>query len=179
MKPTTKLILTMLHVVAWIVFLGLCVKMGAILYSFFVSLAINHEGSKNLYMGLDLSGLYSFDTGHYIIVASFMIVLSGLKAYLFYLAVKIFRKLNLVSPFSEDVSLLISRIGNLALSIGILTVIANKYCEWLVKKGVAFPDLHSVLGGAGEFLLLGGIIFIIAQVFKRGIEIQTENELTV
>ncbi len=179
MKPTTKLVLTMLHVTAWIVFLGLCVKTGAILYSFFVSLAINHEGAKNLYIGLDLSGLYNFDRGHYITVASFIVILSGLKAFLFYLAVKIFLKINLVNPFSEDISLLISRIGYLALGIGILTVIANKYCEWLVKKGVAFPDLQSVLGGAGEFLLLGGIIFIIAQVFKRGIEIQTENELTV
>jgi hypothetical protein len=179
MKSSTKLILAMLHVIAWIVFLGLCVKTGAIAYSFFVSLAINHEGAKNLYLGLNLSGLYNFDTGHYVTVAAFIIVLSALKAYLFYLAIRIFQKINLVNPFSEDVSLLISRIGYLAVGIGILTVIANKYCDWLVKKGVAFPDLQSVLSGAGEFLLLGGIIFIIAQVFKRGIEIQTENELTV
>jgi len=108
-----------------------------------------------------------------------MIILSFLKAFLFYLVVKIFLKINLVNPFSEDVSLLISRIGYIALTIGILTIIANKYCDWLTKKGVTFRDLQSVLGGAGEFLLLGAIIFIIAQVFKRGIEIQTENALTV
>ncbi|HEV8506044.1 MAG TPA: helix-turn-helix domain-containing protein [Chitinophagaceae bacterium] len=42
-----------LHVIAWIVFLGLCVKTGAILYSFFVSLAINHEGAKNICKALD------------------------------------------------------------------------------------------------------------------------------
>jgi hypothetical protein len=44
---------------------------------------------------------------------------------------------------------------------------------------VSFPDLQAYLGGGAEFLLLGGIIFMIAEVFKRGIEIQTENELTV
>jgi hypothetical protein len=44
---------------------------------------------------------------------------------------------------------------------------------------VSFPDLQAYVGGAAEFLLLGGIIFMIAEVFKRGIEIQTENELTV
>jgi hypothetical protein len=93
--------------------------------------------------------------------------------------VRIFLRINLVNPFSTDVSILISRIGYLALGIGVLTIIANKYCDWLSKKGVAFPDLQSVLGGAGEFLLLGAIIFIISQLFKRGIEIQTENELTV
>jgi hypothetical protein len=179
MKPTTKLILTILHVIAWIIFLGLCVKTGAILYSFFVSLAINPMGAKNLYLGLNLSRLYNFDIGHYITVVSLIIILSGLKAFLFYLVIKMFLKINLVAPFSTDVSLLISRISYVALGIGILTVIANKYCDWLTKRGVAFPDLQAVLGGAGEFLLLGAIIFIIAQVFKRGIEIQTENELTV
>ena len=179
MKSSTKLVLTILHVIAWIIFLGLCVKTGAILYSFFVSLAINPEGAKNIYMGLDLSSLYSFDKGNYVAIVSVMIILSFLKSFLFYLVVKIFLKINLVNPFSEDVSLLISRIGYIALIIGILTIIANKYCDWLTKKGVTFRDLQPVLGGAREFLLLGAIIFIIAQVFKRGIEIQTENELTV
>jgi hypothetical protein len=168
MKSLTKLVLATLHVIAWIVFLGLCVKTGAILYSFFVSLAINHEGAKNIYMGLNLSGLYNFDSGHYITVALFVIVLSGLKAYLFYLAVTIFLKINMVNPFSEDVSLLISRIGYLSLGIGILAVIANKYCDWLIKKGVAFPDMQSVLGGCRRIFAFRWIIFIIAQVFKRG-----------
>jgi hypothetical protein len=179
MKPTTKLILTILHVIAWIIFLGLCIKTGALLYSFFVSLAINSEGAKNLYMGLNLSGLYDFDKVHYIALASLIIVLSALKALLFYFVVKIFLKINLVNPFSKDVSLLISKIGYLSLFIGIVTVFASKDCDWLAKQGVSFPDLQSVLGGAGEFLLLGAVIFIISQVFKRGIEIQTENELTV
>jgi DUF2975 family protein len=179
MKPSTKLILTILHIIAWIIFLGLCVKTGAIIYSFFVSLAINPEGAKNLYMGLDLSNLNSFDRGHYVIIVSFILLLSILKSFLFYLVVRIFLKINLINPFSADVSMLISRIGYVAVGIGILTMIANKYCDWLSKKGVSFPDLQSVLGGAGEFLLLGAVIFIIAQVFKRGIEIQTENELTV
>ena len=130
-------------------------------------------------MGLNLSGLYDFDKVHYIALASLIIVLSALKALLFYFVVKIFLKINLVNPFSKDVSLLISKIGYLSWFIGIVIVFANKDCDWLVKQRVSFPDLQSVLGGAGEFLLLGAVIFIIAQVFKRGIEIQTENELTV
>ena len=179
MKPTTKLILTILHVIAWIIFLGLCIKTGALLYSFFVSLAINPEGAKNLYMGLNMSGLYYFDMGYYVIIGSSIILISGLKAFLFYLVVRIFLKINLVNPFNKDVSVLIAGMGYLAIGIGVLTSITMNYCEWLAKKGVTFPDLQPLLGGAGEFLLLGAVIFIIAQVFKRGIEIQTENELTV
>jgi len=179
MKSRTKQVLLILHIIAWIIFIGLCIKTGSILYSFFVSLAINSAGAKNLHLGLDLSDLYRFNTRHYVTIVMYIIFLSALKAYLFYLVIKIFLKINFVSPFSTEVSFLISKIGQVALGIGILTLVAVGYVAWLTKKGVTFPDLRQYLGGAGEFLLLGGIIFIIAQVFKRGIEIQSENELTV
>jgi hypothetical protein len=39
--------------------------------------------------------------------------------------------------------------------------------------------LQSYLSGAFEYFLLSVLIFAIAQVFKRGVEIQAENELTV
>ena len=179
MKTGAKQVLSFMNIISWIVFIGLCIKTGAILYSFFVSLVINPEGSKNLHLGLNLSALYRYNTGHYAALVSFILVLSVLKAWLFYLVIKIFLKLNLVQPFSEEVSKLIAGISHVALEIGIITLVATSYCERLMKKGVDFPDMQSYLGGAAEFLLLGGIIFIIAEVFKRGIEIQSENELTV
>ena len=179
MKSNTKQVLKVLHVIAWIIFLGLCIKTGALLYSFFVSLAINPEGAKNLHLGLDLSNLYKYDTWHYITIVAYIIFLSGLKAYLFYLVIKIFLKINLVQPFSTEISFLVSKIGQVALGIGVLTLFALIYIAWLTDKGISFPDMQQYLGGAGEFLLLGGIIFVISQVFKRGIEIQSENELTV
>jgi len=179
MKIATKQVLRILHVIAWIIFLGLCIKTGSILYSFFVSLFINTIAAKNIHMGLDLSDLYRFNTQHYVKFVSYVIALSALKAYIFYLVIKIFLKINFVQPFSTDVSLLISMISVVSLGVGVLTLLANGYTKWLTKKGVDFPDLQQYTGGAGEFLLLGAIIFIIAQIFKKGIEIQSENELTV
>ena len=35
------------------------------------------------------------------------------------------------------------------------------------------------LGGADVWLFMGVILFVLAQMFKRGIEIQSENDLTV
>ncbi len=179
MKTETNGILKIMHVLTWIIFIGACVKTGAILYSFFVSLFINPVGAENLYMGLNLSSLYAYNIEYYVNVMSLIIFLSGLKAYVIYLVIKIFLKINFVQPFSADVSLLISRISHVALGIGILTLIANSYCKWLMKRTVTLPSLQDYLGSGSEFLLLAGIIFIIAQVFKRGIEIQSENELTV
>jgi hypothetical protein len=42
-------------------------------------------------------------------------------------------------------------------------------------------DFHiSWIGeNAGEFLFMAGLVFIISPIFKRGVELQSENELTV
>jgi hypothetical protein len=42
------------------------------------------------------------------------------------------------------------------------------------------PDTQFLrLGGADVWLFMAVVLFIIAQIFKRGIEIQSENELTI
>jgi hypothetical protein len=42
------------------------------------------------------------------------------------------------------------------------------------------PDTQTlVLGGADVWIFMAIILFVLAQLFKRGIEIQNENELTV
>jgi len=176
---TTKQILRIMYVLAWVVFIGASVVSGAIIFSFFISLFINPEGAGNLYRGLDLSDLYSFSKFHYVNLVLYIIIIAALKAYISYLLVRIFLKLNIVHPFSKNVALLISRISYVALGIGLITLIGSGYVGWLSKKGVAIPPLHDVLGGAGEHLFFGGIIFIISLVFNRGIEIQSENELTI
>lgn len=175
MTTKTSFILKPTNVIFWIIFIGLCIKTGAILISFFVSLFINPDGAKNLHLGLNLFDLYTFDIWHYVFVVSLIILLTGLKAYIAYLVVKIFLKFNFSNPFNVNVTSLISKISHVALWTGILAIIANGYSEWLIKKGISISQNW----GSGEFLFLAGIIFIIAQVFKKGIEIKTENELTV
>jgi hypothetical protein len=49
----------------------------------------------------------------------------------------------------------------------------------LIKRSFELEGLQSYLSGAFEYFLLSALIFAIAQVFKRGVEIQAENELTV
>ena len=179
MKPSTKQILRVLNVIVWIIFFGLCIKTGAIFYSFFVSLVINPVATHNLYMGLNLSDLARYSQVHYATVVSIIIICTALKAFIFYLAMKIYLKINFMNPFSDEVATLIAKIGYASLGVGLLTLILSLYCEWLATKGVSFPDSQAYLGGTGEFLFIGGIVFMISQVFKRGIEIQSENELTV
>lgn len=179
MNTKTQWAFKTMNILSWIVFIGLCIKAGAILCAFLVSIYINPAGARNLHLGLNLSNLYSFNTGHYTAVVLSIVLLSALKACIFYLVVKIFLKINFVHPFSTAVLSLISSISYVAVGTGLLALLAERYCGWLVKAGVVLPSLEGYLDGSNEFLLLGGVIFIIAQVFKKGVDIQTESELTV
>ena len=74
---------------------------------------------------------------------------------------------------------MISKISHIAIEIGVTIIFASAYFKWLAKRGYEIPPLGEYLGGAFEYLLMGALIYAIAQVFKRGVEIQSENELTV
>lgn len=171
----TTQILEILKVVAWILFVGLCVETAALIVSFLVTMFGNHDGAKSMYLGMDLSHVYTFDPWHFVGMASLVIYLSGLKAYLFLQVVRIVTQLNVVRPFTEDVAKYISRMSGIALQIGITAIVANGYANWLMHRQVVF-DYE---GGETEYLFLAGILFVIVQIFKRGLELQKESELTI
>ncbi len=185
----THQILDILKFIFWVVFIGLLVKAGAILFTFTLS-TWNPEAAKNLYLDLDLFKLRTTDIRAFIGVGSLLITVAILQAYIAYLVIKITTIGNLRHPFTEAIAVLLSKISHLALICGIISIIADQYCQRLVKKGF-YADL--TLGGqraiekveidltwsGQEFLFLAAIIFIIAKVFQKGIELQTENDLTI
>lgn len=174
MSTNTTQLLSLMKVIFWIVFIGLLIQAGALLTTYTMSL-FNPEVSKDLYLGLNLSVLQESSTYQYTNHVSFLVAFLLIKAYIAFLVIKIFLIMDLKSPFSEPVSTLITKISYVALTAGLLAVIAQGHTKWLAKTGM---DL-SQNWGSSEFLFLAGIIFIIAQIFKKGIELKTENELTI
>jgi hypothetical protein len=111
-----------------------------------------------------------------------MTIVGVMKALMFYLIVKILhdKKLNLSQPFNNETRGFISKLSYLSLGIGAFSFWGVNYTEWLVKKAVKMPAAETLnFGGADVWLFMGVILLVIAQIFKRGIEIQSENELTV
>lgn len=172
---SNETILKIVEVIFWIVFIGLCVETGAVVISFFVSMFINPDGAANLYMGLDLSELFEANRDYYIYISSFVITILLLKASMAYLVIKIFLKIDMENPFTSEVSALISAISRVALGAGVISILAEASSDWIMKRGLSVPYSWN----AGEFLFLAGIIFFIAQIFERGVSLQSENELTV
>ena len=172
---TNSTVLKVMNVLFWIAFIGLCIKTGAILTSFMVSLFVNAAGAGDLYLGLNLSELYSFNHLYYIFTVSLLIALTGLKAYIAYLAVKFFLKFDLSKPFTKELTGLFLRISYVSMGTGVLAIIAEGYCKWIMKKGIAIPIDWS----GNEILFFAGVIYLLALVFQKGTDLQTESDLTV
>ena len=178
MSKNNDVILKVLHVLSWIIFIGLCIEAGALIFNFIFTL-FKPIASHNIYKGLNLSEMYEKQFSHFIGVMSFVVVLALLKAYLFYLVVNIFQKLNLVKPFNIEIAKLIEKISFEAVTIAILTVIAQQYTMRLVDNGYEVSDVDNYWNDTAAFMMMAAILFVISQVFKKGIELQEENDLTV
>ncbi len=170
--------LMLITVVIWSIFIGLCIQAGAMLFTFVYSL-FNPVVSQNLYEGLNLSALREQNIWYYGGVLSIVLFIAGQKAYLFFLMIRIFLKINLIQPFSREVSKLISSISYVALEIGAGIIIASGIFKWMQVRGYELDRVPQILGGGFEFLLMAALLIAIGMVFKRGVEIQEENELTV
>ena len=177
MKPQTRFVFNAVHILIWIVFIGLCIRTGTLIFTLILNLFFDIGEIQEFLEDVTAESgkLYEYRKAHHYAMFSLIILYSAIHAYIAYLAVRIFRKLRLEKPFSEGVTALISRMSYVALGTGILALAAEGYTEWISRQGV---DISKNWNG-GSFLLLAGIIFILAEVFRRGTELQYENELTV
>ena len=182
-KISTSQILKVLEILSWIIFIGLCVEAGSIVVNTFISLFINPNGVENFWKGKEyLSNLYQYDYGYFMVVTIIMCIVAILKAIMFYLIVKLFldKTLDFYKPFSLELRKFISKLSYLALGIGLFSKSGDEYSELFSEQGLQSANLQVLnLEGADVWLFMAVILFIISHVVKMGIEIQTENELTI
>ncbi len=167
-----------LQVVSWIIFIGFCIQTGTLIFNFIYSL-FRPIATHDLYLKLNLSELYERHFFYYVALFSLAISISGISAWLFYLVIKLFDKINLMKPFSEAVADHISKLSYYSFSIGLLGAIALSFSRGLTKKGYEVSTIDRFWEDNNTFLMMSAIIFIISLIFKRGIELQKENDLTV
>jgi hypothetical protein len=178
MKKKNDFILQTLEVISWVIFVGLCVEAGALLFNFVFTL-FKPIATNNVYKGINLANLYQNEFAHYIGIMSCIVLLAMLKAYLFYLVVSLFGKLNFVAPFSVEIAKIIEKISYEAFAIAILSFVANQYAEALIANGYELQLTSNYWNDADAFLMMAAIVYVISQLFKKGIELQEENDLTI
>lgn len=178
MSKTNNFVFKGLHIVAWVIFVGLCIEAGGLLVNFFFSL-YKPEFVQNLYQKLDLSEMYEASKWAFFGIYGFALSISILKAYLFYIVIRLMLQMDLAKPFSDFVSGQITKISDHTLSIGILSLVAQQVAKNLQHHGFAVDALSQFWVDGQAFILMGAVIYIIAIIFKKGVAIQNENELTV
>jgi hypothetical protein len=141
MTKRNNLVFIGLQIVSWVIFVGLCIEAGAMIVNFVFSL-FKPEFVQNLYQKLDLSQMYNTSKLVYFGMYGFILTISILKAYLFYVVVVLLHKIDMLKPFSSYVAEQIKKISYITLEIGILSLIASETSQRMEHYGLESNKLN-------------------------------------
>lgn len=172
----TEQILPILRVGTWVVYIGTIVRTVVFAVSFIVRIYWQiREDPKS---GTLLPSLLMLS-----------LLMAGMILYVeLWRQVKdVLTNLNLGTPFTMETARRLASISYSLLAIWIVAFVGKNYMHYIQKR---MPELADLTTGyiadlgtgfdvSGVLLLNAGIVYIIAQVFKRGVELQQENELTI
>ena len=178
MSETNNVVFKGLKIVAWVIFVGLCIEAGGLVVNFIFSL-YNPEFVSKLYQKLDLSEMYTNSKWAFYSMYSFILIISILKAYLFYLLIVLVTKIDLSKPFNSFVSKQISQISYYTFSIGLLSYLARQVAKNLQHRGYNIDMLNQFWADSQAFILMAAVIYVIAIIFSKGVANQEELEETV
>ncbi len=167
-----------LQIIAWLIFVGLCIEAGGLLVNFIFSI-FNPQMVSKLYEKLDLSAIYTQSKWAFFGLYGFILFVALLKACLFFIVIRLLQKLNLSKPFNHFVSQQITQLSYCTFAIGIISLIARQVAKSLLHYGFDTTVLNRFWVDSEAFILMAAVIFVIAAIFNKGVELQNENDLTV
>lgn len=178
MSKTNNFIFTGLTIVAWIIFVGLCIEAGALVVNFFFGF-YEPEFIQNLYQKLDLSEIYHHNKPAFFGIYSFILFIAILKAHMFYVVILLLTKLDLEKPFNSHVAQQIKNLSYYTFSIGMISYLARETTRKLDLGGIEITSLNQFWADAQAYILMAAIFYVIATIFSKGVDLQNENDLTV
>lgn len=178
MSKTNNFVFWSLYIVAWLIFVGLSIEAGGLIVNFFFSL-YNPDLVHNLFQKLDLSAMYQQSKWAFYGMYSFILFIAILKAVMFYMVIRLMHNMDLKMPFSTFVAKQIILVSYFTLGIGLLSYIARQLAENLTHHDIVTDHLNQFWEDSQAFILMGAVIYIIATIFKKGVDLQNENDLTV
>jgi len=181
MTITNTQILKVLQVLSWIIFIALCIETGGLIfntgYAMYKPIVAGHFWNGN-----DLSAVYGHNKKLFLTMAFLMTLVAGLKATIFWLIVKLFydKKFTLDRPFSTEVTKVLMSIAGLCLAAGIFSILGSHHVTILQSNHISVPSAELLkLAGGDVWIFMAVVVYVISQVFKKGIQLQTEIDHTV
>ncbi|MBZ0199057.1 MAG: hypothetical protein K8H86_04255, partial [Ignavibacteriaceae bacterium] len=159
MSKTNNFVFNSLKIIAWVIFVGLCIEAGGLVVNFIFSI-YKPEFVQNLYQKLDLSEMYNRSKLAFYSMYSFGLVISILKAYLFYIVIKLVSEFDLSKPFNNFVSAQITQISYYTFAIGILSYVARQSADSLLHRGFVTSNLNQFWADSQAFILMAAVVYI-------------------
>jgi hypothetical protein len=178
MTTTNNFVFKALTIIAWLIFIGLCIEAGGLVVNCIFTI-IKPEMVDRLYQKLDLTDMYARSPWAFFSMYSFILMIAFLKAGLFYRLAMLLTKIDLMKPFSDFTAGQILQISYYTLSIGLFSYVARQSAKTMQHHGFLTEKLNAFWEDAQAFILMAAVVYVIAQIFKRGLALQKENDLTV
>jgi Protein of unknown function (DUF2975) len=172
----TKTMLVVLQILAFLGGIGYSIQCGSQILSLVASF-INPDWAKRVYDAhVELFMLRQQSISAYVFAESIVIIILATKALIWYQLANLLLKLKIEAPFSLRVASKLETVSYLLVGIWGLSFVGKIFMDWLLKT-MATPITDISMGD--ESFFIAGIAYVFSQIFRRGVEIQEENQLTV
>lgn len=101
--------------------------------------------------------------------------------FVIYYAYRIFKEINMLQPFYEDISKWMVRLYQVMIVGLIFTTVRSLYLSWLVTDLTAKTYKYNSGAGVFGYISIGTIVivYIIVHVYKKGVSLQQEQNLVI
>ncbi len=176
MKTQTKTILEIIKYLALIGAIGFSIECGSQIISLIVGFFEPKMAAKFYKVSSKIYELRNFDLRYFGLAIALTIFFSATKAYIWYYVFDFLNKLSLKNPFTVEICAKVQKISYLLFELWVVSFIGNSFIGFASKESGINIINHF---NHEEYFFMAGIVYIISQIFKRGVELQEENELTV
>lgn len=174
MKNLSKMTLVFLKFIFMVTLIGLFISLISILWVY-ISHYFHWTLQRKYFSSVNFTKIFNEDINAFNIILICSFITTFLKIDLVNKLIKILKKLNIQNPFEDVFYSLIISIGKISLILGIINWMLYFYIELYVKNELILSYQVTEL----NFLYLSALLFIVGQVYKKAIDLKSENDLTI
>ncbi len=168
-----KHLITLLKVLAWAAIIVFSIKALGTLHYYFESIYAN-SAAVNKFMDLDLSALFktNFTAYSFLIIVKFSYY--SMQIVISFIGLKTLLNLNMENPFTKKTSDYLLKLSNALLGLFFIAFINNGLIKFIKNKyEITYESIST------DFMLFGTIAYLLAQIFIKGVALQTDKDLTI